>query len=83
MVAPYENAISLLYTIPGDDSASAITIISEIGTDISQFTNSKRLCCCADLALGNNDLLVRKNLSELHVLVSTSNLHWYKLPMQP
>jgi len=29
MVAPYENAITLLCTIPGVDRASAITIISE------------------------------------------------------
>ena len=32
LVAPYENAVSLLCTIPGVDRASAITIISEIGT---------------------------------------------------
>lgn len=35
MVEPYESAISLLCTIPGVDRASAITIISEIGTDMS------------------------------------------------
>ena len=44
MVSPYESTISLLCTIPGVDRASAITIISEIGTDMSQFTSSKRLC---------------------------------------
>ena len=35
LVAPYENAVSLLCTIPGIDKSSAITIISEIGTDIT------------------------------------------------
>jgi len=33
MVVPYESAITLLCTIPGVDRDSAITIISEIGTD--------------------------------------------------
>ena len=42
MVAPYAGAITLLCTIPGVDRASAITIISEIGTDMTQFTSSKR-----------------------------------------
>lgn len=45
MVSPYESQISLLSTIPGVDRASAITIISEIGIDMSQFSNVKRICC--------------------------------------
>ena len=44
MMTPYESAITLLCNIPGVERASAITIISEIGTDMSQFANSKRLC---------------------------------------
>lgn len=60
MVAPYESAISLLCTIPGVERASAITIISEIGTDISQFANSKRLCCWAGLTPGNNESAGKK-----------------------
>jgi transposase len=47
MVAPYESAITLLCTIPGADRVSLITIISAIGVDMTQFTNSKRLCCWA------------------------------------
>lgn len=55
MVAPYESAVALFCTILGDDRVSAIiTIISEIGTDMSQFANSKRLCCWAGLTPGNN-----------------------------
>lgn len=83
LVEPYEGAINLLCTIPGVKRASAITIISEIGTDMSQFANSKRLCCWAGLTPGNNESAGRRNPSALHLLVSTSNLHWYKLPMQP
>jgi len=54
MVKPHESAITLLCTIPGVDRTSAVTIISEIGTDISQFTSSKRLCSWAGLTPGNN-----------------------------
>lgn len=46
MVAKHESLISLLCTIPGIDRNSAITIISEIGNDMSGFGSSKRLCCC-------------------------------------
>jgi len=60
MVAPYESAITLLCTIPGVDRASAITIISEIGTDMSQFADSKRLCCWAGLTPGNNESAGKK-----------------------
>ena len=60
LVKPYEGAIKLLCTIPGVDRASAITIISEIGTDMSQFANSKRLCCWAGLSPGNNESAGKK-----------------------
>jgi transposase len=60
MVALYEGAITLLCTIPGVDRASAITIISEIGTDMTQFASSKRLCCWAGLTPGNNESAGKK-----------------------
>jgi len=60
MVAPYESAITLLCTIPGVNRTSAITIISEIGTDMSQFVNSKRLCYWAGLTPGNNETAGKK-----------------------
>jgi transposase len=60
MVKPFESAIALLCTIPGIDRASAITIISEIGTDMSQFSSSKRLCCWAGLTPGNNQSAGKK-----------------------
>ena len=58
--APYETHIALLCSIPGVDRRSAITIISEIGTDISQFSNAKRLCCWAGLTPGNNESAGKK-----------------------
>jgi len=60
MLLPYKSAITLLCTIPGVDKASATIIISEIGTDMSQFANSKRLCCWAGLTPGNNESAGKK-----------------------
>lgn len=60
MLLPYESAIKLLCTIPGVDKASATIIISEIGTSMAQFANSKRLCCWAGLTPGNNESAGKK-----------------------
>jgi hypothetical protein len=60
LIAPYENVVQLLCTIPGVDRNSAITIISEIGTDMAQFSNSRRLCCWAGLTPGNNESAGKK-----------------------
>lgn len=60
LVEPYDNAVKLLCTIPGVDRNSAITIISEIGTDMTQFSNSRRLCCWAGLTPGNNESAGKK-----------------------
>lgn len=54
MVAKYRGQIDLLRTIPGIDRNCAITIISEIGVDMTQFTSSKRLCAWAGLTPGSN-----------------------------
>ncbi len=60
LAKPYESAISLLCTIPGINRTSAITIISEIGIDMSQFSRSKRLCCWGGLTPGNNESAGKK-----------------------
>ncbi len=60
LAAPYENAVALLCTNPGIDRHSAITILSEIGTDMKQFNSSKRLCCWAGLTPGNNESAGKK-----------------------
>ena len=60
MVAEHEGLISLLCTIPGVDRRSAVTVISEIGTDMAQFGSSKRLCCWAGLTPGNNESAGKK-----------------------
>ena len=57
---PFEPAINLLSTIPGIRRDSAITVLSEIGTDMSQFDSAKRLCRWAGLAPGNNESAGKK-----------------------
>ena len=56
----FENAVQFLCTIPGVKRDSAITIISETGTDMSQFSSSKRLCCWAGLTPGSNESAGKK-----------------------
>lgn len=60
LVSDYEGVILLLCTIPGIDRRLAITILSEIGTDMSQFGSSKRLCHWAGLTPGNNESAGKK-----------------------
>lgn len=54
------GSINFLTSIPGVSHASAVTIISEIGTDMSQFCNSKRLCCWAGLTPCSNESAGKK-----------------------
>lgn len=60
MVTPYESLITLMCTIPGIDRRSAITVISEIGNDVSLFGSSKRLCSWAGLTPGSNESAGKK-----------------------
>lgn len=56
----YESSIQFLIIIPGVKRDSAITIISVIGIVMSQFCNSKRLCCWAGLTPGSNESAGKK-----------------------
>ena len=60
LVSPYEEYIELLCTIPGIKRDSAIKIISEIGTDMSQFTSHYKLTSWAGLAPGCNESAGKK-----------------------
>jgi transposase len=60
LVFPYEFIISLLCTIIGVNRESAIIIISEIGTNMSQFGSSKRLCNWAGVSPSNNQSAGKK-----------------------
>ena len=94
MVAKHENLIALLQTVPDIDRNSAITIISEIGTDMEQFGSSKRLCCWAGLTPGNNESAGKKKSVRItragvylkpalvqvaHAAVKATNNSYYRL----
>ena len=60
LVAPYESYINLLCTIPGIDRNSAISVLSEISNDISQFKSHYPLAPWAGLAPGCNESAGKK-----------------------
>lgn len=60
LVEPYEEQISLLCTVPGIDRNSAITILSEIGTNMQEFPNHYRLTSWSGLAPGCNESAGKK-----------------------
>lgn len=57
---PYATLINLLLDIPGISYLSAMTIIAEIGTDMSVFETRKQLSCWAGLAPANNESANKK-----------------------
>lgn len=56
----FENTVQFLCTIPGIKRDSAVTITSEIDTDMSQFSSSKRLCYWAGLTPRSNESAGKK-----------------------
>ena len=60
LAIPLEDSIVLLSSSPGIDRRSAITVLSEVGTDMSLFGSSKRLCCWGGLTPGNNESAGKK-----------------------
>jgi transposase len=54
-VAPLEDSIRRLVTIPGVDRKTAWTILAEIGVDLSTFADAKHLASWAGLCPGNRE----------------------------
>jgi transposase len=52
---PFRDLIPRLDEIPGVNRMAAITILAEIGVDMSRFATSKHLAAWAGLAPGNNE----------------------------
>ena len=52
---PFEEAVTLLDTIPGVGRETAEIIVSEIGTDMSRFPTADHLASWAGVAPGNNE----------------------------
>jgi transposase len=53
-IAPFENAVELLCTIPGVQRRSAECIVAEIGVDMAVFPTAKHLASWAGLCPGND-----------------------------
>jgi transposase len=52
---PFEEAVTLLDTIPGVGRETAENIVSEIGTDMSRFPTANHLASWAGVSPGNNE----------------------------
>lgn len=60
MAAPYAHYVQLLMSIPGVNWINAITIIAEIGVDMSAFHSPAHLASWAGLCPGNNESAGKK-----------------------
>ena len=61
----YGNQINLICTIPGFDTLSAISVIGEIGVDMSVFPDSKHLCSWAGLTPINDQSAGKKKTTRI------------------
>ena len=59
-VAPMEDAVLQLDTIPGVDVRAAQMIIAEIGTDMKRFGSGRRLASWSGMCPGNNESAGKK-----------------------
>jgi transposase len=60
MAAPYARYVELLMSIPGVNWINAVTIIAEIGIDMSAFLSAAHLASWAGLCPGNNESAGKK-----------------------
>jgi len=60
MIAPYDRYVGLLMSIPGVDWMIAVTIIAEIGVDMSAFVSAAHLASWTALCPGNNESAGKK-----------------------
>lgn len=61
----YLPQLNLVLTVPGIQIFSAISIISEIGVDMSVFPTSKHLCSWAGLTPQNNESASKKKTTRI------------------
>ena len=60
LVEPYQSVLEIVMSCPGINQFSAITVLSEIGADMSVFPSSKHLCSWAGLTPQNNESAGKK-----------------------
>lgn len=61
----YAPQLDLVSTVPGIQTFSAISVISEIGVDMSVFPSSKHLCSWAGLTPQNNESAGKKKTTRI------------------
>jgi transposase len=65
LAAKYTDQVNLVSSVPGIKAFSAISIIAEIGTDMSVFQTSKHLCSWAGLTPQNNESAGKKKTTRI------------------
>ena len=63
--SPFQPQISFVMTVPGIQRSSAVSIISEIGVDISVFPTAKHLCSWAGLTPQNDQSAGKKKTTRI------------------
>ena len=61
----YTSQLSLVMSVPGIQTFSAISVIAEIGVDMSVFPSSKHLCSWAGLTPQNNESAGKKKTTKI------------------
>jgi Transposase and inactivated derivatives len=61
----YEAAVSLIESIPGIQRTTAVTIVSELGTDLSMFPTAGHLCSWVGMCPGNNESAGKKKSTRI------------------
>lgn len=61
----YTSKLSLVMSVPGIQTFSAISVIAEIGVDMSVFPSSKHLCSWAGLTPQNNESAGKKKTTRI------------------
>ena len=60
LIAPFQDKINLILTVPGVKNISAVSILSEIGIDMTVFKNAEHLCSWAGLTPQCNESAGKK-----------------------
>lgn len=79
--APYKDDLDLLTTIPGIKDLSAVSIISEIGVNMTQFRDASHLSAWAGMCPGNNESAGKVKSSRIrkgnvHLKTVLTNVAW-------
>ena len=71
----YSVEVELLQSIPGVGKDSAVSIISEMGVDMSKFPNEHHLCSWTGVSPGNNESAGKKKVPEPPTETNISEQH--------